>query len=168
MNVMNTSLRVKTIKKMTIEVEIQFACNASETPTKNKIKKWACTTLLEFLDSGEITIRFVDAEESRQLNEQWRKARGPTNVLSFNYGDSPGPAKDHIGDIVLCTPVILKEAKEQKKNIESHFAHMVVHGCLHLIGYDHEKKQDAEKMESLEIDLMNKLGYDNPYQITDD
>ena len=149
---------------MTIEVNIQIACTVSETPSKNKLKKWACITLSEFLDTGEVTIRIVDTAESRQLNEHWRKVKGPTNVLSFNYGDNPAPVNNYIGDIVLCAPVIIKEAKEQKKNIQAHFAHLVIHGCLHLLGYEHKKKQDADEMETLEIELMHKLGYANPYQ----
>ena len=165
---MNTSIRVKTKREMTIEVDIQIACNASETPSKNKLKKWACFTLLEFLDKGEITIRIVDAAESRQLNQRWRKINKPTNVLSFYYGENTAPVNNYIGDIVLCAPVIIKEAKEQKKNIEAHFAHMVIHGCLHLMGYDHEKKREADEMETLEIDLMHKLGFTNPYQVIED
>lgn len=151
---------------MTIRVDIKNTSRLSETPGNSSIEKWVKTTFLQFLDSGEVNIKIVDEDEGRALNEKWRNASGPTNVLSFSYIDT-GEQKDRfagiIGDILLCAPVIEREASEQGKSLDAHYAHMVIHGCLHLLGYDHLNKKDAEKMESIEIKIMNEIGFANPY-----
>ena len=107
---------------------------------------------------ARMTIRIVDAEEGRMLNKEYRKKDYATNVLTFVY-------EEGVGDIVICAPVIEREAAEQKKPIESHFAHMTVHGALHLQGYDHEDEKEAEFMESIEQEIMTKLGYPDPYGV---
>jgi probable rRNA maturation factor len=105
-------------------------------------------------------------DEGTQLNEQWRKSQGPTNVLSFSHEGEAEIAPDLLGDIVICAPVVAKEAKEQNKDIDAHWAHMVIHGVLHLNGFDHIKPEDADTMENLEIKILEELNYNNPYLIT--
>jgi probable rRNA maturation factor len=107
---------------------------------------------------AEVTLRVVGASESRRLNEKYRAKNRPTNVLSFLYGGGSG-------DLVLCHPVIRKEAKEQHKTLAAHYAHLVVHGILHLRGHDHERKRDAARMERREIRILRRLGFGDPYKV---
>jgi probable rRNA maturation factor len=129
--------------------------------TKPIVKKTHCYKwLAPIIDqNAEITIRIVGSDESKNLNTIYRKKKYPTNVLSFLVDD----AHHLIGDIVLCAPVIEEEARDQSKNLEAHYAHLIIHGALHLYGYDHENKTDAEIMEEKEIKILTKLGYKNPY-----
>ena len=131
--------------------------------TKPILKKTQCLKwLMSVVDkNAEITIRIVDNDESQNLNNIYRKKKYPTNVLSFLVDDEV----HLIGDIVLCAPVIQKEALEQSKKLEAHYAHLIIHGALHLYGYDHENKKDADIMEAKEIKILTKLGYKNPYLI---
>jgi len=113
---------------------------------------------------AECTIRVVGNEEGLELNRAFRSKDKPTNVLSFTYDDDdPESENDYLGDIVLCFPVIQAESDEQRKPLEHHFAHLVVHGILHLCGYDHEKTVEAEEMEQLEVEILAKLNIENPY-----
>lgn len=113
---------------------------------------------------AECTIRVVGNEEGQELNRAFRNKDKPTNVLSFNYDDDdPESETYYLGDIVLCSPVIQIESSEQGKSLEHHFAHLVVHGILHLCGYDHEKIAEAEEMEQLEVEILAKLNIENPY-----
>ncbi len=148
---------------MKIKVDIQHVTDALDIPENRQFRKWARTALSVHDKDAELTIRIVDEEEVTELNRKWRKAKGPTNVLSFPYEDNNRIADMLLGDIIICAPVIRREALEQKKSLESHWAHMVIHGTLHLLGYDHIKPEDAMKMESLEIRLLASLGYNNPY-----
>ena len=127
------------------------------------LKKTQCLKWLSPIvdKNAEITIRIVDNDESINLNNIYRKKKYPTNVLSFLVDDEV----HLIGDIVLCAPVIEKEALEQSKKIEAHYAHLIIHGALHLYGYDHENNKDADIMEAKEIKILTKLGYKNPYLI---
>jgi probable rRNA maturation factor len=127
------------------------------------LKKTQCLKWLSPIvdKNAEITIRIVDNDESINLNNIYRKKKYPTNVLSFLVDDEV----HLIGDIVLCAPVIEKEALEQSKKLEAHYAHLIIHGALHLYGYDHENKKDADIMEAKEIKILTKLGYKNPYLI---
>jgi probable rRNA maturation factor len=131
--------------------------------TKPILKKALCHKwLASIIDkNAEITIRIVGSDESKKLNNMYRKKKYPTNVLSFLVDD----AHHLIGDIILCAPVIEKEALEQFKNLEAHYAHLIIHGALHLYGYDHENKKDALIMEEKEINILTKLGFKNPYLI---
>jgi probable rRNA maturation factor len=131
--------------------------------TKPILKKTQCLKwLMSVVDkNAEITIRIVDNDESQNLNNIYRKKKYPTNVLSFLVDDEV----HLIGDIVLCAPVIEKEALEQSKKLEAHYAHLIIHGALHLYGYDHENKKDADIMEAKEIKILTGLGYKNPYLI---
>ena len=127
------------------------------------LKKTQCLKWLSPIvdKNAEITIRIVDNDESLNLNNIYRKKKYPTNVLSFLVDDEV----HLIGDIVLCAPVIEKEALQQSKKLEAHYAHLIIHGALHLYGYDHENKKDADIMEAKEIKILTKLGYKNPYLI---
>ncbi len=161
--------RTKTsAKRKNIVVEIQYATEFTELPTKQQFRKWIGAALSDHRDQAELTIRIVDENEGAMLNQQWRKLHGPTNVLSFPYEDTEDKyAPGMLGDIVICAPLIAREALEQGKSLESHWAHMVIHGTLHLLGYDHIKPDELEQMENLEIKLLERLGYDDPYQYID-
>lgn len=151
---------------MSIEVAVQYATDWPDLPDENQLKLWVKAALKGLKENAVLTIRIVDEDEGTQLNEQWRKSQGPTNVLSFTHEGEPEIAPDLLGDIVVCAPVVAREAKEQNKDIDAHWAHMVVHGVLHLNGFDHIKPEDADTMENLEIKILEELNYNNPYLIT--
>ncbi|MDE2600249.1 MAG: rRNA maturation RNase YbeY [Rhodocyclaceae bacterium] len=142
----------------TLSLSVQYACNDDALPSRPQVRRWVKKAFEG--DSAEVTVRFVDAEEGRTLNREYRHKDYATNVLSFPYVPNPEMA----GDLVLCLPVVLKEAAEQKKPAEAHFAHLIVHGMLHLQGYDHETgDEDAEIMEAREREILAALGYPDPY-----
>ena len=148
---------------MNIDIDVQYATDWPDLPDKNNIRQWAETALKDLNENAELTIRIVGEEEGAQLNEQWRKSKGPTNVLSFTHDGAKEIAPDFLGDIVICAPVVDREAIEQNKNNHAHWAHMVVHGVLHLNGFDHINPEDADHMENLEIKILEKLNVKNPY-----
>ena len=167
---MHTNVTRKTIHLIIImiKVDIQHATTSPEIPENQQIRKWVKTTLSAVNKKNrELTVRIIDEEECSDLNEQWRKRTGPTNVLSFPAGNVEQFTPGFIGDIILCAPVINREAVEQKKQRDSHWAHMIVHGTLHLLGYDHLKAEEAEKMELLEIRILESMGIKNPYQLNE-
>ena len=129
---------------------MQYAVPRRGVPGAASLRKWAG------LAPAEVLLRIVGRAEGRRLNRQYRRRNYATNVLSFPYGKGRG-------DVVLCHPVIASEARAQGKSIAAHYAHLVVHGVLHLRGYDHMKKRDATRMEQLEIRLLRRLGLENPY-----
>ena len=144
-----------------IQLSVQIASELANLPTKAQFKKWAKAALC--VDT-EVTIRIVDAQEALALNSTYRGKDYATNVLTFPLTETP-----HLmGDIIICAPVVMAEAVAQNKSLEAHFAHLTVHGVLHLHGYDHETEPQAGLMESLEITILQKLGYANPYLITED
>lgn len=144
-----------------ISLTLQTASQMAELPTQAQFKKWAKAALR--LDT-EVTIRLVDEEEGRMLNSAYRGKDYATNVLTFPITEEP-----HLmGDIIICAPVVASEARAQNKSIEAHFAHLTVHGILHLHGYDHEIEEQAALMESIEVTTLQKLGYANPYLFTQD
>ena len=148
---------------MTLIVDIQMASASEEAPDPQSIERWVSAALNNQRDSTELSIRIVDTEEGQALNEQFRGSTGATNVLSFPFeNESPEPLP-LIGDIVICAPLVLKEANEQNKTLNAHWAHMIIHGVLHLLGYDHQNETDANLMESLETDIMQGLGFPPPY-----
>ena len=141
-----------------LDITIQIASELANIPAKLQFKKWAKAALR--VDT-EVTIRIVDAQEALELNSTYRGKDYATNVLTFPLTETP-----HLmGDIIICAPVVVAEAAAQHKPLEAHFAHLTVHGVLHLHGYDHENEPQAELMESLEITILQKLGYANPYVI---
>lgn len=149
------------------EIAVQLTVAEKSIPTAAKLKRWAKTVLEKQKSGGELTIRVVGPEEMQQLNFEYRKKNKTTNVLSFPL-DIPAEFNNKIpmlGDIVICADVIKQEARDQQKTTEAHWAHMVVHGTLHLLGFDHEQDADAEKMEAEEIKILDSLGFANPYQI---
>jgi probable rRNA maturation factor len=144
-----------------LNLSVQFVSNQEGLPTRTQFKKWVKATLR--VDT-EVTIRVVDEEEGRMLNSTYRGKDYATNVLTFPLTEMP----HLIGDIIICAPVVEAEAHAQNKSIEAHYAHLTVHGVLHLHGYDHITEPQAELMESLEVTILRKLGYANPYRILED
>lgn len=142
-----------------ITVDIQHASEHSPLPADSQLQSWATAALAKHVQNATITLRIVDAAEIQQLNRYYRKKNKPTNVLSF-----PMQTEDNfLGDIVICAPIVIQEALQQNKSWQAHWAHLVIHGCLHLLGFDHETEEQAAIMEPLEIQLLDVLGYPNPY-----
>lgn len=150
---------------MIIKINLQTAYSKNDMPTLNDFKKWASETLRGRTNKNELTIRIVDEQESEQLNKQYRLKSGPTNILSFPYEDLPNVKNNLIGDLVICAPLVEQEANKYKKTSQAHWAHLTIHGCLHLLGYDHIKESDSQLMESVEISLLKKLGFKDPYAV---
>ena len=146
-------------------LDLQIATDHPGIPTADLFQQWIDTVLEnQGLEAQELTIRVVDEEESRELNHQYRDKDKSTNVLSFPFEAPPGIEMNLLGDLVVCAQVVEKEAKEQNKPLSHHWAHMIVHGTLHLLGFDHIEDAQAEEMERLEIALLAKLDIDDPYQ----
>lgn len=143
-------------------IELQIASNVAELPTQQQFASWTDAARLE-PGQSTVVIRIVDTDESRQLNRDYRGKDTPTNVLSFPFEAPPGVPVEHLGDLVICAPVVASEAAGQNKSPEAHWAHMVVHGVLHLQGLDHQNNAQAEEMESLERQILSGLGYSDPY-----
>ncbi|MDA0145399.1 MAG: rRNA maturation RNase YbeY [Vibrio toranzoniae] len=149
---------------MSIELDLQLAVeNEQGLPTEQDIQLWLDKTIPQFQENAELTVRIVDTEESHQLNHEYRGKDKPTNVLSFPFEAPPGIELDLLGDLIICRQVVEKEAEEQNKPLLAHWAHMVVHGSLHLLGYDHIEDDEAEEMESLETEIMQAMGFEDPY-----
>jgi probable rRNA maturation factor len=147
-----------------LDLDLQLACEqTANLPTIDDFENWAKAALAERIETTEMTIRIVDENESQQLNCDYRGKDKSTNVLSFPFEGPPGIELPLLGDLVICRQVVEQEAQSQNKQTQHHWAHMVVHGCLHLLGYDHIVDDEAEVMESLEIEILKTLGIDNPY-----
>ena len=149
---------------MTLALQVQRASESKKVPTKASLVRYAEAAIASGHSGAGLVIRIVDEPESRALNRQFRGIDKPTNVLSFPFEAPPRVRSKHIGDLVVCAPVVEREAAEQGKPLEAHWAHMVVHGVLHLLGYDHQTDADAETMEGLEIAILGRLGFPNPYE----
>lgn len=146
------------------EVDVQIATSDSEIPSDEEFRTWVAATLPPEDLASEITIRIVGADESRALNSQYRRIDKPTNVLSFPSDLPPELQIPLLGDLVVCASVVEREAQEQHKSLSAHWAHMVVHGTLHLLGYDHEIDAEAKIMEALETRILTNLGFPAPYE----
>ena len=146
-----------------IELDLQLATDANA-PGETDFRRWCELALRQRSADSELTIRLVDEPEGRELNRTWRQKDYATNVLSFP-ADVPDELLDIplLGDLVICVPVVEREAAEQSKALEAHWAHLVIHGCLHLLGYDHIDDEEAEEMEALERTLLAELGHPDPY-----
>lgn len=150
---------------MKYKVNLQIASTSKNFPNRFQIQRWVTKALEYRLDTAELCIRIVDENESQALNSRYRNKHYPTNVLSF-----PSELPEEIqlenpllGDLIICAPIIEKEAEQQQKTLEAHWAHMIIHGILHLLGYDHIEDKEAEVMETIEITLLQTLGFANPY-----
>lgn len=142
----------------TLSLNVQYASRATDLPTHAQFRLWAKAALRV---ETEVTIRIVDADEGRELNSMYRGKDYATNVLTFPLTEEPYL----MGDIIICAPVVEAEAKAQGKSLAAHYAHLTVHGILHLHGYDHETEAEAELMEGIETAIVTKLGYPSPYLI---
>jgi probable rRNA maturation factor len=150
------------------QIEIQAVFESAGQPDQQQIQLWVDTALDDYEQDTEIVVRIVDEQESAELNEQYRHKSGPTNILSFPVDLPEGIELDLLGDLVICAPVVEKEALEQDKLLAHHWAHIIVHGVLHLLGYDHIDDDEAELMENKEIAILNKLHINNPYTEVND
>ncbi|HGN1707399.1 TPA: rRNA maturation RNase YbeY [Providencia rettgeri] len=147
-----------------IILDLQIACDNPEgLPSEALFERWLAAVLPKFQAQSEVTIRIVDEAESHHLNLTYRGKDKPTNVLSFPFEAPPEIELPLLGDLIICRQVVEQEAVEQQKTAEEHWAHMVIHGCLHLLGYDHIEDDEAEEMEGLETEILAELGYDDPY-----
>jgi probable rRNA maturation factor len=147
---------------MKIELDVQNATSFEPLPEPEQFSLWL-ETALQGKSGIELTLRLVDREESRELNSRYRGKNQATNVLSFPAELPPGIDLPLLGDIVVCAPLVAEEARAQNKSLQSHWAHLVIHGALHLLGHDHQGEQEAVEMEALEAELLASLGFDNPY-----
>jgi probable rRNA maturation factor len=148
------------------ELDVQYAVVVTDLPSVDQLQLWvdhALNFINEVQDSPELTLRIVDEIEGRELNHQWRNRDYATNVLSFPFDCPPEVPLNLLGDIVICAPVVAREAQEQHKLLQAHWAHLVIHGVLHLLGYDHLTDDEAQEMEALEIAILQQLNYSNPY-----
>ncbi len=139
-----------------LSLSIQGASKFEQLPARSTVLRWVAAALER---DAELTLRYVDAREGRKLNRDFRHKDYATNVLTFDYAHEPVV----MADIVICVPVLRREAREQKKTFREHLAHLVVHGVLHAQGYDHERVRDAKVMEALEVEILAGLGIDDPY-----
>lgn len=149
---------------MSLELELQIATNQESIPSKESFVAWSKAALRDEREQAEIVIRLVDEDEVLELNREYRGKNKPTNVLSFPSNIPEMVNSNLLGDLVICAPVVVREAQEQGKTEEAHWAHMVVHGVLHLIGYDHQDENNAKTMELLEGEVMAGLGFQDPYR----
>lgn len=148
---------------MSTGIELQIACDAPDLPSEADVTRWVETVLRQQKATGEVCIRIVEPEESQALNRDYRGKDKPTNVLSFPFEVPPGIPVTLLGDLVICAAVVAEEAREQHKPLQDHWAHMVVHGTLHLLGFDHINDDEAEEMEALERALLARLEIADPY-----
>ena len=144
-------------------VAVQRACAASGVPPSAKLVRWAEAALAGRSEGTQMTVRVVDEEEGAELNERYRRRAGPTNVLAFAFDAPELPSARILGDVVVCAPVAAREAREHAKRLDAHWAHLVVHGTLHLLGYDHDRTENATEMEAAEREILGRLGYPDPY-----
>ena len=153
---------------MSVIVELMNVSGETAVPSQREFEGWSNAVLNELNQSEqafELGIRLVSENESADLNQNFRNKQGPTNVLSFHYeGILPEAQQNLLGDLAICSQVVINEAKEQHKMIKAHWAHMTIHGMLHLLGHDHQDDMEAETMEKIENSILVKLGYPQPYK----
>ena len=152
---------------MNLSIDIQMACPSEEAPDEDSIKRWASAAIRDERDNSQLNLRIVDEQESADFNQQYRGKTGATNVLSFPFDAVAPEPLPILGDLVVCAPVVNREANEQQKTSEAHWAHIIVHGVLHLLGYDHIDDSDAAQMEALETSILLELNFPAPYESTD-
>ncbi len=145
-------------------LDFQVVSQSKSIPSIDQFQSWIDVVLNDESRDSEIVVRIIDEAEMTQFNEQYRDKQGPTNILSFPFDVPEGIESDLLGDLLICAPIIEKESLQQNKIVDHHWAHMIVHGVLHLLGYDHIDKCDAEEMEALEIKILRKIKIKNPYE----
>jgi len=151
---------------MKVQLNVQYGLKRTGLPAGGSMRRWAEAALQGLRrQSVSLGVRIVGNAESADLNHRYRRKHGPTNVLAFPFDAPPAVQHDELGDLVICAPVVRREAREQDKPLQAHWAHMLVHGILHLRGYDHQTRSDADKMERKEIRILKQLGYANPYSL---
>jgi probable rRNA maturation factor len=156
-----------------IKIELQITVKNQQIPSQTDFEQWlaqAAKLLPPPYANNEICIRIINEQESQQLNETYRHKSAPTNILSFTYNDEETTVTDDdnihlLGDLAICAPLVSKQAIAQNKPVMAHWAHLVIHGYLHLLGYDHKTSKKTTEMEQLEIAILQKLGYSNPYAV---
>lgn len=152
---------------MTYQIDIENNSQCLTIPSADKCEAWIAAVLInQQIDEAEVSIYIVDEDESQELNSQYRGKEKPTNILSFPADIPEEVGVPLLGDLVICAPVIEREALEQQKSLDAHWAHILVHGSLHLLGYDHIEDDEAELMESLETNIITGLGFSAPYEDT--
>lgn len=147
-----------------VHIDLINNSDSKQLPELSELEMWATAAVGQQRAETEISLLIVDEAEGAELNRQWRNKNGPTNVLSFPSDLPAELGLPLLGDLIICAPVVAREALEQKKSLNSHWAHMMVHGTLHLLGFDHIDDDQAEEMESLEADILARIGYPDPYQ----
>jgi len=155
-------------QRAVVDVVLQIAADSTDTPEESTVVEWIESAIAKMGvgSVGELTVRLVDEDESAELNGRYRQKDYPTNVLSFPFEvppDMPAEIEFPLGDIVVCAPVVERESREQKKELKAHWAHMIVHGVLHLLGMDHVEDGGAREMESKEVEILAGLGFRDPY-----
>ncbi len=152
---------------MSVAAELQVISGGAGIPGQELFQRWVAAAIGDQLEQAEVAIRVVDAEESRSLNLRYRQLDKATNVLAFPVDVPEYVDQTTLGDLVICRPVVEREARDQGKQAEAHWAHMVVHGTLHLLGHDHQDPDQARAMETLEVQILGSLGYPDPYWTQD-
>jgi|WetSurMetagenome_2_1015567.scaffolds.fasta_scaffold120557_1 probable rRNA maturation factor len=149
-------------QKATCKINLQIASHDNAIPSKQAFKKWV-NAIITTNNNCELNIRIVDITDSAQLNRVYRNNNAPTNILSFPFTIPNGVTTNILGDLVICAPLVKEEAILQDKKLSAHWAHLTIHGVLHLLGYTHKSKSDAAVMEAKEIATLRKLGFEDPY-----
>jgi probable rRNA maturation factor len=160
---MSLTASIDPMDQLMLEIQ-QVTEAADDLPSEDDFRQWVEAVLPQDHDPVELVIRLVDEAESRQLNHDFRGQDRSTNVISFPFEAPAEVVLPLLGDLVICVQVVAREAAEQSKELRAHWAHMVVHGTLHLLGYDHQNDSEAEKMEGLERDILHSLQFPDPYE----
>jgi probable rRNA maturation factor len=154
---------LKTVARK-LELDVSYAARQPWVPSPRQMARWAGAALVPLRRSAVLSVRVVGRARSRSLNAHYRHKDKPTNVLSFGGAGHIPDGRYFLGELVICAPVVAQEAREQRKTLESHWAHMTVHGVLHLRGFDHEVEAEAVKMAAREIQILDRLGFSDPYR----
>jgi probable rRNA maturation factor len=154
---------LKTVARK-LELDVSYAARQPWVPSPRQMARWAGAALAPLRRSAVLSVRVVGRARSRSLNAHYRHKDKPTNVLSFGGAGRVPDGRYFLGELVICAPIVAEEAREQRKTLESHWAHMTVHGVLHLRGFDHEVEAEAVKMTAREIQILDRLGFSDPYR----
>jgi probable rRNA maturation factor len=146
-----------------VELDVSYAARRPWVPSRGSFAHWASMALAGATRAHVLSVRVVGAARSRSLNAHYRSKNKSTNVLSFSGAGVTPDGMHHLGELVICAPVVAREARAQGKSLEAHWAHMTVHGVLHLLGFDHVRDLEAEKMAAMEVQILDRLGFSNPY-----